>query len=486
MRTYSRAVLMFWLFAAPALAGGNQGNSALEGHRLVAFNDLGMHCMDREFSVFAILPPFNVVNAQVIRQGVHGNPVILDSSAVELRYLPVADRTGSINSTSRLKTDFWQYAYELFGATLRPGQGLLGFYMPKDRPTTVPQLMNYHASYRWFSAEGVPITPIDDAGQVNTYPLMRIAAFDRLTGTELAQLDVVVPVAQETDCKNCHATGEIAARDPAIGWSNDPDIEIQSKENVLILHDWNQWTNLRGSTPVLCASCHYSPALDLAGAGPQGDQVGRPLMSHVAHNFHGKLRDDAGQPLFPPDGDAEQTCYQCPPGKVTKCERGAMKNGNLECKDCHGGMLSVGAEHLLLPGGSMDGQNDGGRRRPWLDLPRCQSCHTGDVLSHLSGRSTCLRPMASGCARRSWSATTRRRRFSPPTSASPRISIPGTASASAMVASPARAATTARMPSGPMPIRSRTTTSPPCSCSATPARSSSAPCVICAAALASA
>jgi hypothetical protein len=32
----------------------------------------------------------------------------------------------------------------------------------------------------------------------------------------------------------------------------------------------------------------------------------------------------------------------------------------------------------------VDGQNDGKSRRPWMDLPRCQSCHTGDATSHLT------------------------------------------------------------------------------------------------------
>jgi len=33
---------------------------------VVAWNDLGMHCMDADYSVFAILPPFNNIHAQVI------------------------------------------------------------------------------------------------------------------------------------------------------------------------------------------------------------------------------------------------------------------------------------------------------------------------------------------------------------------------------------------------------------------------------------
>jgi hypothetical protein len=33
-------------------AGGAQ-------YALLAWNDLGMHCMDRDFSIFSILPPYN-------------------------------------------------------------------------------------------------------------------------------------------------------------------------------------------------------------------------------------------------------------------------------------------------------------------------------------------------------------------------------------------------------------------------------------------
>jgi hypothetical protein len=62
-----------------------------------------------------------------------------------------------------------------------------------------------------------------------------------------------------------------------------------------------------------------------------------------------------------------------------------MKTGGLECLSCHGDMLATGGLFPLAPGGSIDGMNDGHGRRPWKDLPRCSSCHTGDALNHLSG-----------------------------------------------------------------------------------------------------
>ncbi|MCZ7634918.1 MAG: hypothetical protein M5U12_01925 [Verrucomicrobia bacterium] len=38
-------------------------------HALVGWNDLGMHCLDADFSVFSLLPPFNTIHAQLIAQG---------------------------------------------------------------------------------------------------------------------------------------------------------------------------------------------------------------------------------------------------------------------------------------------------------------------------------------------------------------------------------------------------------------------------------
>ncbi len=353
--------------------------------KVVAANNLGMHCMDREFSVFSILPPFNVVHAQVVQPVTGTKPLLLDDTKVDVFYAPVADANGSINSTSIGKTDFWAHVNALFGANLPAGEGLTGLWMPNDAPIPGAQKMQWDATNKEWVAFGLPITPTDDAGGTNTYPLMRIMARDKLTHAILGRLDVVTPVAQETDCSNCHATGKIAANDPNINWSTNSNLELQTKLNVLTLHDAKKGTNLTAAQPVLCASCHYSPALDLAGSGPTGNQVGHVWFSTAMHDFHGKQVDANGNPIFPHNGTALQTCYQCHPGAVTKCLRGAMVTGGMECLNCHGDMLAVGGEYPLLPGGSLDGTNDGHPRRPWIDVPRCQSCHTGDALSHLSG-----------------------------------------------------------------------------------------------------
>lgn len=346
--------------------GGSNPPASTDEAVVLAANDLGMHCMDREFSVFSILPPFNVVNAQILKRDSNGLPYIADDVEVNVFYDSIADPSGSINTYSIGKTDFWQYANSLFGTSLQEGEGLTGLYMPDDDPQMRgPQPMEYNLQNDWFSAEGIPITPIDDSMNINTYSLMRISALDTQGTATLGYSDIVVPVATETDCQNCHKTGGIAAQ--GSGWSNDPDLEVQSKKNILILHDRNPSANtdLVNQQPVLCAGCHYSRALDLAGTGPAGDQIGVPDFSTVMHKYHGEI--DGGQ-LFPDSAPIADTCYQCHPGSVTQCLRGAMKNGGMDCTDCHGGMLAVG-----------------GNRDPWLDLPECQSCHTGDAVSYLTG-----------------------------------------------------------------------------------------------------
>lgn len=355
-------------------------------YRVLASNDLGMHCVDREFSVFSILPPFNIVHAQVVGRDASGHPRLLTDAEVSTTYAAVADPSGSINSTSIGKTDFWQYAGALFGASLQTGEGLTGAFMPADHPLDPgPQPLEADASFSGFTAEGIPMVPIDDAFGSNPYPLLRIAARDAATGEQLARTDIVVPVSTETDCQNCHATGGIAASEAGIPWSGAGDREVQTKMNVLLLHDAENGTTLTGERPVLCARCHYSPALDLAGTGPQGSQVGLPTFSRTMHGFHGTLTHADGSPVFPPGAPVADSCYQCHPGQVTRCQRGAMAAGGMTCTACHGEMTAVGGLHPLQAGGSLDGTNDGGTRRPWTDLPRCQACHTGDAFDHLAG-----------------------------------------------------------------------------------------------------
>jgi hypothetical protein len=372
--------------------GGTGGGTGQTSYKILATNNLGMHCVDADFSVFSILPPFNVVNAQVVRTDGTGKPSLLNDLNVVLRYSAIADANGSINSRSSDKTNFWQYVARTYGANLAPGQGLTGLYMPAEAPGPDQTSFTWKTADSLFEAEGIPIFPVDDASNINRYPLMRLTATDKASGQALTTLDVVLPVSEETTCSDCHATGGTATRAAGITWSTASNLEIQSRENILLLHDNRMGTNLMASKPVLCASCHYSLALDLGGTGPSGAQVGKPTMSSAMHAYHSsRMLNASGVPYADgwvaqggmPPAPQNQSCYLCHPGKSTQCLRGAMTNA-VTCQNCHGGMSAVGGTTALAKGGSIDGTNDGKPRRPWMDLPRCQSCHTGDAATHLT------------------------------------------------------------------------------------------------------
>jgi hypothetical protein len=118
----------------------------------------------------------------------------------------------------------------------------------------------------------------------------------------------------------------------------------------------------------------------LAQVGPQGPQADNISMSSAMHGHHGDLLVD-GELVFPdmppPDlrsvADQQdilnQTCYQCHPGKRTQCLRGAMGGAGIVCQDCHGNMGQVGNDFTV-----------NGPRVSWASEPKCQSCHTGDVM----------------------------------------------------------------------------------------------------------
>ena len=196
--------------------------------RIVGWNNLGMHCMDADYSVFSILPPYNTIHAQLIDSV--GQPG--DRSGRGRRhvtYEAVADPDGSINTTSSGKTNFWQHVQALFGVALPVDTGLAGNTMPGA--ANVPQPMTFDPAFAWFIAEGIPITPYDDAQHQERLPddapLRRATRAARCS----PRTDIVLPVSDEMDCRACHASGSATRRKPAAGWVNDcrSDARLQAQ-----------------------------------------------------------------------------------------------------------------------------------------------------------------------------------------------------------------------------------------------------------------
>ena len=352
--------------------------TVVSAQKLIGWNNLGMHCMDDDYSVFSILPPYNTVDCQLINAS---GKLVRNPAGFMLTYEAVADPDGSINRGNQGKTNFWDHSQALFGATLAPETGLTGHKMPG--PLNVPQPTEFNALMNWFEAAGIPITPIDDAGNKNPYPVMRLTA-RTTTGTLLATTDVVLPVSAEMDCRKCHASNSGPAAKPAAGWENDPNPARDHRLNILMLHDERHlgttvYANALASAgytadglhasvvdlqkPVLCAACHASEALGTKGAD------GVSPLTRAMHSKHANVIGP-DSPFTLDHSSNRSSCYQCHPGSETRCLRGAMGSAvaadgsaAMQCQSCHGSMSKVGAPD----------------RTGWLDEPNCQQCHTGSA-----------------------------------------------------------------------------------------------------------
>jgi hypothetical protein len=372
-------LLLAVVLAAPItlLAANNQ---------LLGWNNLGMHCMDSDYSVFSILPPYNTIDAQLIV----GGKLVTNGSGYAVTYQAVADPDGSINKTSAGKGNWLQFAPLLYGGVAAdqglPFPGPESFWMPGTNNT--PQGMVFDPGFDWFQAYGVPITPYDDAGNKNPYPMMRLIARNS-GGTAIATNDIVLPVSDEMDCRACHASGGRDRAKPADGWVWSINPERDFRLNILRLHDQMQFSNhhalyvsalaARGfnpqglyrnvvadGKPVLCAVCHASEALGT------GSYSNIPPLTAAIHAGHARARDP--ETLISLDSSANRSaCYRCHPGSTTRCLRGAMggaiaADGTLEmqCQSCHGNLSKVGKAG----------------RKGWLEEPNCQQCHTGTATSN--------------------------------------------------------------------------------------------------------
>ncbi len=363
--------------------------------QVLGWNNLGMHCMDSDYSVFSILPPYNTIEAQLIVNG----SLVTSSNGYSVTYQAVADPAGSFNSTAAGKGNFYEFVLPLFGAGLPVDAGLAGWGMPGTN--NLPQGMVFEqlnepvpgvfTPVNWWRAEGIPLSPYDDAFRKNPYPLMLLVARDAGNNI-IATNQIVLPISDEMDCRACHASGTQAAAEPLAGWVWDGRPERDFRLNILRLHDERQFSQFPGlyqaalagkgfnpqglyrnvtadGKPVLCAACHSDVALNANGYS------GIPPFTASMHGFHAHVLDPVLNTTL--DNVANRSaCYRCHPGSTTKCLRGAMggaiaADGSMEmqCQSCHGNMSAVGAAS----------------RAGWLTEPQCQSCHSGTA-THNNGQ----------------------------------------------------------------------------------------------------
>ncbi len=323
--------------AAPSTATGAAGTADAADYMVLAWNDLGMHCYNRDFTDLAVLPPYNTLWAQVIRVG--DPPQVVTAGLAVTFFFP--DNTYSVG-----KSNFWdvspyrevQNAQWLFG---------LSTPLPDDRGLTGVGLdgtMELRGDY--FIAEGIPLTEFRDSAPSTPYPyqLATIVVHDVQTGQELARTRPVAPVSTEMHCDYCHYDN---------GPGNDDFAFGVVEQNILAKHDDENMDDyppdlegpLMDRRPVLCAWCHASNALGAPGV------QGIPNLSEAMHEQHDGLVPDT-----------LEGCYNCHPGPQTQCLRDIMSSSKYQvyCVDCHGTMFRIS-------------QNP----EPWLNEPRCDDarCH---------------------------------------------------------------------------------------------------------------
>ncbi len=296
------------------LAGAPRAEAQTDEHVILVTNDLGMHCMNRNHAVLSVLPPYNTLQAQIIRKGDATRLPALVTSGLTLEY------SFPGNTYSVGKTDFWTYAQALFGVNLAPDTGLTG--------KTLDDVFDLRGDL--FVAEGIPLTPFPDATPTveDPYQQATVILRDDL-GRELARAYPVAPVSVEMNCVStgCHS----------------------SESSILNGHEREMGFD-PNQRPVLCAHCHGSTPLTGPNPGPAN------WFSFRMHDQH-KFIDQSIPGI--------NGCQKCHPGPNTQCLRGTMATDHgMVCQDCHGTMnqLASSIEHS--------------GRIPWVDEPACRTCHT--------------------------------------------------------------------------------------------------------------
>ena len=315
------------------LDAGDVDAQATDTYTVLAWNDLGMHCYNRDFEYIAILPPYNTLWAQVVKIG---DPPQVITTGITVTY-EIVDNSFSVG-----KSNFWDYDQDLYGVDLPLNVGLAGKGLAGE--------MDPKADH--FVAEGIPLTEFRDSDYAASpsnpapYPFMiaRVMVWDALTGAKLAETTPVAPVSTEMHCGDCHYDGGVEGIATGSVERNILMLHDMENSNEYLAYDLPVQTPLAVFTPVRCSSCHASNATGLPFV------AGIPNLSRAMHAKH------AGEVPSGRDG-----CYKCHPGPQTQCQRDVMtvKYG-MECPACHGTLSNVA-----------------NNPEPWLNEPRCDTagCH---------------------------------------------------------------------------------------------------------------
>lgn len=359
--------------------------------KILASNDLGMHCACPSFAGFMLLPPYNTLRAQVFRTGGSEPSLLGASSQYKVTYSILE------NTDAGLKADPYFSGWIESAPKIFPGfqpvrtdgriQGLTGATLSGDMELRTN-------GTTWFEKPGIPAYPVvtgtatdimtDPLGGPKRTPYLtgRIQVVDTTTSKVMASDDVVVPVAFG-GCCSCHLKLAQSYGKPATPQGSFQTMGMLHGKSSRIDLSYLDPDGDGVGGPIRCSVCHWDPAMGeskapgfanvypsyqiLPGATFTKSDVrtSQYSFSDVLHRFHAQ----SSTVLSSYDANIAKNCYDCHPGNNVNCYRDThtQKTGAsgqaIWCTDCHGDLNQRIAQNQLS--------------NPWSyqTLPTCSQCH---------------------------------------------------------------------------------------------------------------
>lgn len=206
-----------------------------------------------------------------------------------------------------------------------------------------------------FLSADLGVVPTDGENYV-PYTVVEVTAKDE-SGQELTRTQTLLAVSSELGCRNCHGG-------PWLGTNSG--VGRETARNILQLHNLRHHTELAEGGSAACLDCH--------GRYERQDDGPMTLSAslHGAHALY--LRDEGVR--------ACQACHASKPQGPGKTSRGVHAIMGVDCTRCHGDLQRHAAGLLAAESGSpgllalLSPESRGvPPRTPWMQEPRCLSCH---------------------------------------------------------------------------------------------------------------
>ncbi len=352
-------------FGGAALVNSAQPPSGGGTYKVIAWNDLGMHCACPGAQYFLVLPPFNTIRAQVLQYG--GNDPVVVSSGVNVSY---AMTTTNETDSYLINTDTYYKNIIAYSPKMFPGyQPVVNGKIVSISGAGLAGKMTYNSTPKAWEVVGIPAFPVPTgtSADIMTDPISSTGAkrdpyltakvtVTDTAGKVLASTDTVVPVAFG-GCCTCHIKlasqhGKKANTQGSFQYMGNLHATVASAGNTPSKIDFTMidpdGDGVGG--PIRCSWCHWDPAMGeaaapgldkvwpnyniLAGASfTKADvRVSQYSFSDVLHRFH--VKDNVVLTQW--DANIAKNCYDCHPGNGVNCYRDVMSSHNVWCTDCHG------------------------------------------------------------------------------------------------------------------------------------------------------